>query len=67
MKNDILESKWKEFRSKIDTWREKHNGEQLNKDGTESEEFAGILQKRYGYTQEKALSEMEKHYSKIKL
>ena len=61
MRNDVIDGKWKELRGKIRQWQEKRSDGQLSK----REQFAEILQKRYGYPKEKAISEVNQHYSKI--
>ncbi|HEX6269857.1 MAG TPA: hypothetical protein VFZ43_06450 [Anaerolineales bacterium] len=61
---DVLETKWDEFRRKVLNWRNKHRNDQLIKVNSAQERSIRILQKRYGYTREKATSELKKHYSK---
>jgi uncharacterized protein YjbJ (UPF0337 family) len=66
--NNVIEVKWKEFSGKILALRDKlSDDDQLTLNSSQREQFAGILQKRYGYTKEKAASELNEHYSKIKL
>lgn len=67
MNNDVIEVKWKEFSGKIRALREKLTEDQLTLSTSQREQFVKILQKRYGYSQEKALSELNEHYSKINL
>jgi len=60
---DVLESKWDEFRRKVLTWRQKRRNDQLFKVNSKNELSISILQKRYGYTREKAMDELNTHYS----
>ena len=66
MINDVFEVKWKEFRGKIRKWWDERSGARLVKVNSKREQFVGILQKRYGYTKEKATSELNQHYSNVK-
>jgi hypothetical protein len=65
--NDVLETKWDEFRRKVFNWRNKRRNEQRIKINIAQERSISILQKRYGFTKEKAASELKKHYSKARL
>ena len=53
-----------EIRQKIINWQEKRRDDQLIKFDRVHERSISILQKRYGYSREKATSELIKHYSK---
>ena len=59
-----IELKWDAFRQKIINWRNVHRKDQLASIDRAQERSISILQKRYGYTREKAISELTKHYSK---
>ena len=63
MKNDFAEVNWKKFRK----WRKKRRDNQISKANSKREQSIGILQKRYGYTKEKATSELDEHYPKARL
>ena len=67
MINDVIESRSKKLPSKIRNWWEKRSADQLAKANSKRELFIGILQKRYGYTKEKATSELDEHYPKARL
>jgi len=67
MINDVIFEKWNELRSKIPKWRDKRSENQLFQVNSKREQSIGILQKRYGYTKEKAEFELSKHYSKARL
>jgi hypothetical protein len=53
-----------EVRQKLMHWQEKRRDDQLIKFDHVHERSISILQKRYGYSREKATSELIKHYSK---
>jgi ABC-type phosphate transport system auxiliary subunit len=67
MKTDVVELKWFQFGQKIMNLRNKHIHDQLTRLYHEQERSVIILQKRYGYTREQAVSELNKHYSKARL
>ena len=62
---EVVEGKWKSFFSEIRTRLDKRRDKQPSRDSIKREQFVRILQKRYGYTKEKAEAEMSAHYSKI--
>jgi hypothetical protein len=64
MKIPGIESNWGEFRRRVLTWWQKPRNDQLIKENSVRERSIRLLQKRYGYTREQAISELEKHYSK---
>ena len=65
MLNDLIDGNWKDLQYRIwERWEKSSfvpHGTVKNK----SEQVMGLLQKRYGYTREKAASELKKHYSTI--
>jgi uncharacterized protein YjbJ (UPF0337 family) len=63
MINDVAKDNWK----KIRTWWKKRSDDQLTRVTGKREQFIRILQSRYGYNKEEAMSELDKHYSKAKL
>ncbi len=67
MKNDIVETRSKKLPGKLRIWLKKRRDEQLIKANKMREQSIGILQKRYGYSKEKATSELDEHYPKAKL
>ena len=67
MKFAVLESKWNKVRQRImEPWNERRN-DQIASAQSAQEHSISILQKRYGYTREQAISEFNKHYSKARL
>jgi len=67
MKIAVIELKWDEFRRKVLNGRNKHRNDQLIKANSVHQRSISILQQRYGYTREKAVSELDKHYSTARL
>ena len=63
MIKDFAEVNWKKIRK----WREKRRDNQITKANSKREQSIGILRKRYGYTKEKAASELDEHYPKARL
>ena len=56
--------KWDEFYRNVFGWWNKGRNDQLVKADQAYERSISILQKRYGYTREEAVSQLSKHYSK---
>jgi len=67
MINNLVENKSKRLPSKIRKWWKKRGDNQLVKANNKREQYIGILQKRYGYTKEKATTELDDHYPKARL
>ena len=63
MIKNFAEVNWKNFRK----WRKKRKDNQITKANSKREQSIGILRKRYGYTKEKAASELDEHYPKARL
>ena len=62
---ETIEEKLKRFSGEVNFWWDRRSHGDLLKNNSQREEFIGILQERYGYTEQKAASEINKHYSKI--
>ena len=63
MIKDFAVVNWKKIRK----WRKKRKDNQISIADSKREQSIGILRKRYGYTKEKAASELDEHYPKAKL
>jgi len=63
MIKDFSEANWKKIRK----WWKKRNDNRITKANSKREQYIGILQRRYGYTKEKATSELDEHYPKAGL
>jgi len=57
--NDI-KGNWKQMRVLIKVWWNKLSDDDLKKVGGKKDKLIGMLQERYGYTQEKAAAEYKK-------
>ena len=67
MTSGIIHGKWNQLRGYIRKWLDNRSDVRLTRVDHQREQLIGILQKRYGYTQEKASFELNKHYSKVRL
>ena len=65
--DDTNKELWKEYLGKIRKLWDKRDDEKLIKFNSQHERYIGILKKRYGYSHEKAASELSNNYSKVKL
>jgi len=63
MINDTAQVNWEKIRN----WWKKRSDDRLIRGNSKREQSIGILQKRYGYTKEKATSELDQHYPKARL
>ena len=59
--------KWFQFRQRILQWQNRHRSDQNARVDHARERSISILQKRYGYDREKAISELDRYYSKARL
>jgi hypothetical protein len=59
----VVQLKWTEFRRNlINGWKKRRN-DQFTKVNSVRERSISILQKRYGYSREDAIYQLDKHYS----
>jgi len=59
----VVQLKWNEFRQNlINGWNKRRN-DQFTKANSARERSISILQKRYGYSREEAIYQLDKHYS----
>ena len=61
-KNQLLEAVGNKFRA----WQEQRTHYRFERLARDREQFIETLQKRYGYTKEKAILVLQKHYSKVR-
>ncbi len=66
MSNNVVFRMWNGMNSAIRRWDDQRTYYRRENLAREREQFIETLQKRYGYTKEKATSELQKHYSKIR-
>lgn len=57
MNNNILEGKWKQIRGQAKVWWGKITDDDLEKVGGQYDKLIGLLQEKYGYTQQQAEEE----------
>jgi uncharacterized protein YjbJ (UPF0337 family) len=57
MNNNIFEGKWKQMRGQAKVWWGKLTDDDLEKVGGQYDKLIGLLQEKYGYTQEQAEAE----------
>lgn len=62
MNNDILEGNWKERRGQVKNWWGKLTDDDLAQIQGKRDMLVGALQKRYGYTKEKAEEEVRRRF-----
>ena len=60
MNNNILEGKWKQVRGQAKAWWGKITDDDLEKVGGQYDKLIGLLQVKYGYTQQQAIDEYKK-------
>ena len=60
MNQDIFEGKWKQMRGQAKVWWGKLTDDDLEKVGGNFDKFIGLLQEKYGYTQQQAKEEYQK-------
>ena len=63
MINNVAKINWKKIRK----WWKKRSDDRPVKANNKRAQSIVILQKRYGYTKEKATSELDEHYPKARL
>jgi len=66
MNKDIFEGKWKEIRGQVKELWGKLTDDELAQAAGNSEQIIGLLQKKYGYTREHAVEELNKHVAEFK-
>ncbi len=60
MNNNLFEGKWKQIRGQAKVWWGKLTDDDLEKVNGKFDKLMGLLQEKYGYTQEQAEKEYEK-------
>ena len=57
MSNNVFEGKWKQMRGQAKVWWGKLTDDDLEKVGGKFDKLIGLLQEKYGYTQQQAEEE----------
>ncbi len=60
MNNNIFQGKWKQMRGQAKVWWGKFTDDDLEKVDGNLDKLTGLLQEKYGYTQQQAEDEIEK-------
>ena len=60
MNRDILEGKWKEIKGDLKSWWGKLTDDDITQVEGSKDKLIGILQKRYGYSKEQAMAEIDR-------
>jgi uncharacterized protein YjbJ (UPF0337 family) len=60
MNNNVFQGKWKQIRGQAKVWWGKLTDDDLEKVGGNLDKLTGLLQEKYGYTQQQAKDEIEK-------
>jgi uncharacterized protein YjbJ (UPF0337 family) len=60
MNNNVFQGKWKQMRGQAKVWWGKFTDDDLEKVGGNLDKLTGLLQEKYGYTQQQAKDEIEK-------
>lgn len=58
MNKNIMEGKWKKMRGEAKSWWGKLTDDELDQTAGKIDVIAGLLQEKYGYTQERAVEEI---------
>ena len=66
MNEDVLSSQWYQMRDQLKMWWSKLTESDLDQIDGERERLIGKLQEKYGYTRDKAMSEIERHLKAVK-
>jgi len=60
MNNNVFQGKWKQMRGQAKVWWGKFTDDDLEKVDGNLDKLTGLLQEKYGYTQQQAKEEIEK-------
>jgi uncharacterized protein YjbJ (UPF0337 family) len=64
--NNVFEGKWKQIRGQAKVWWGKLTDDDLEKVGGNFDKLIGLLQQKYGYTQQQAEAEFNKKTKDLK-
>ena len=60
MSQDVLKGEWKELKGKLKEWWGDLTEDDVSKVDGNQDRLVGVLQQRYGYAKERALSEISR-------
>lgn len=60
-----FESKWKEMRGQVKEWWGRLRDDELDKTRGNAVQLIGLLQKKYGYTKERAAKEFDRRLKEV--
>jgi uncharacterized protein YjbJ (UPF0337 family) len=60
MNRDIFEGKWKEMRGQVKEWWGDLTDDELDKTEGKADQLIGLVQKKYGYSRERAEQEFDR-------
>jgi uncharacterized protein YjbJ (UPF0337 family) len=63
MNKDILQGQWKQIRGEVKAWWGKLTDNDLDRVAGKFDVLVGILQEKYGYSRERAATEVEERVS----
>jgi uncharacterized protein YjbJ (UPF0337 family) len=66
MEKDTFEDKWEHIKDNIKWWWMKLSDEDLQLANGNFKVFVGLLQKKYGYTRQRAVEEIDRHLKHYK-
>ena len=66
MNEDILKSQWKQIRGQIKEWWGVLTDDDLDKINGRRDRLIGILQEKYGFTEDQATRDLDDHLAQLK-
>ncbi len=65
MNDDVLQTQWKQVKGLVRQWWPRFTAEEVEKIGGRREALIGLLQTHYGYTRERAQTEIEQRLREL--
>ena len=66
MNEDILKSQWKQIRGQIKEWWGVLTDDDLDKINGRRDRLIGMLQEKYGFTEDQATRDLDDHLAQLK-
>jgi uncharacterized protein YjbJ (UPF0337 family) len=67
MNSNVFEGQWKQMRGQAKVWWGKLTDDDLEKVGGKFDQLIGLLQEKYGYTQQQAEEEFNRRLKEAKM